>query len=61
MIVLHYQSDNQKEKELWLLNWSVSGFCVVDISIYIQKWSLDIFNISPAGARTLLVLQYVEI
>lgn len=36
MIVLHYQSDNQKEQELWLLNWSISRFSVVDITIYIQ-------------------------
>lgn len=59
VIVLHYQSDNQKEQELWLLNWSISRFCVVDI-IYIQKWGLNIFNIFPARVRTLLGLLYAD-
>lgn len=60
VIVLHYQSDNQKEQELWLLNWSISRFCVVDITIYTQNWGLNIFNIFPAGFRTLLGLQYTD-
>lgn len=60
MIVLHYQSDNQKEQELWLLNWSLSRFCVVDIAIYIQKWGLNVFNIFPAKVSILLGLQYAD-
>lgn len=60
VIVLYYQSDNQKEQELWLLNWSISRFCVADIIIYIQKWGLNIFNIFPAGVRTLLGLPYAD-
>lgn len=49
VIVLHYQSDNQKEQELWLLNWSISRFYVVDITIYTQM-----------GIKTFLIFSQQE-
>lgn len=60
MIVLHYQIDNQKEQELWLLNWSISVFGVVDIAIYMQKFGLNISNIFSERVRTLLGPQYAD-